>query len=686
MKSKSCCYLALRRHKINVRRLSIAFAALALPFCAPLLRAADAPGWMHAVVNAPIPAHDEKTSAVVLYAEDIITVQPNGKIKRTERRAYKILRPSGKDYGTVVADFDQETRITSMHGWCIPAQGKDYEVKDKDAFETALKGVANGELATDERSKILSIPASDPGNIVGYEIEQDLRPYVLQVTWGFQESIPTAEARYTLQLPAGWEYKASFVNHSDVAPVSIGSNQWQWVVKDVPGIRPEDEMPPWDAMGGLMVMVLSPSGGSQDHSFQTWKDMSIWEAKLTQGRRDPSSEIKQKVANLTASAPTTLAKMQALGKYVQLDIRYVAIELGIGGLQPHPAGDIFAHHYGDCKDKATLMSSMLHEIGVDSYYISINTERGGAAPDRPAMLGWFNHMILAIKLPADVNGDSVVATVNHPTLGRLLIFDPTDDYTPFGQLRGPLQANYGLLITAEGGELLQLPLLKPAANGVRRTAKLAVAADGTLSGDFHETRVGDSANAQRYALRSVNKDTDRVKPIEELASHSLPLFRLTKATVLNLNVMDQPFGWNYSITAEGYAKPAGDLLLVRPRVIGNESSGLLETKEPRKFPVEFYGPSLDTDVFEITLPAGYEMDDLPPAVDVDYSFASYHSKSEMHGNVLRYTRSFELKDVNVPVAQLNDLKKLYRIIASDERNTAVLKPSAMAAAPAKTGQ
>jgi hypothetical protein len=80
------------------------------------------------------------------------------------------------------------------------------------------------------------------------------------------------------------------------------------------------------------------------------------------------------------------------------------------------------------------------------------------------------------------------------------------------------------------------------------------------------------------------------------------------------------------------------------------------------------------------------MDDLPPAVDVDYSFASYHSKSEMHGNVLRYTRSFELKDVNVPVAQLNDLKKLYRIIASDERNTAVLKPSAMAAAPAKTGQ
>jgi hypothetical protein len=462
--------------------------------------------------------------------------------------------------------------------------------------------------------------------------------------------------------------------------VSAGNNQWQWEVSNIPAIRPEDDMPPPEAVRGQMLVMLVPPGGSQQRGFNDWKDMGIWQSKLAQGRRDASPEIKQRVASLTANAPTTLAKMRALATFMQSDVRYVSIQLGIGGFQPHPAGDIFTHRYGDCKDKATLMGSMLHEIGVDSYYIVINTDRGAAAPERPAMLGLFNHMILAIKLPADVNDPSVIAVVNHPSLGRLLIFDPTDEYTPFGQIRGPLQANYGLLVTADGGELLKLPTLIPAASGVRRTAKLTVAADGTLTGDFTETQVGDQAEAQREALHAVKKDADRIKPIESLASQSLSIFRVTKATILNLNVMDQPFGYNYSLTAEGYAKSAGNLLLVRPRVLGSKSSALLETKEPRKFPVEFYGPRLDTDTFDITIPPGYEADDLPPPIDVDYTFASYHSKSQMvNGNVLRYTRTFEVKDVTVPVTQLNDLKKLYRIIAGDERNTAVLKPSSTAA-------
>jgi hypothetical protein len=123
-----------------------------------------------------------------------------------------------------------------------------------------------------------------------------------------------------------------------------------------------------------------------------------------------------------------------------------------------------------------------------------------------------------------------------------------------------------------------------------------------------------------------------------------------------------------------YAKNAGNLLLLRPRVVGSKSSGILETKEPRKFPVEFDGPVRDTDSFEITIPPGYEVDDLPPPVDSEYSFASYHSRTEAKGDVIHYTRTFEVKELSVPVERVEELKKFYRIVASDERNTAVLKP------------
>jgi hypothetical protein len=77
---------------------------------------------------------------------------------------------------------------------------------------------------------------------------------------------------------------------------------------------------------------------------------------------------------------------------------------------------------------------------------------------------------------------------------------------------------------------------------------------------------------------------------------------------------------------------------MRPRVRGNKVLNLLETKEPRQFAIEFEGPVQDTDAFEITIP-GYEVDDMPPPADTDFSFASYHSKTEVHGSVTRYRRT-----------------------------------------------
>jgi len=680
MNNRSCCKPPRRPQATEVRRRAI-FRAAPIVFLTAILAmphkafCGDAPSWMHALTSAPLPDHDEKTDAVLLLSEEILTVQPNGKMKRLTRRVYKILRAGGKDYGVAQADFDAETKVLSMHGWCIPAQGKDYEVKEKDAIETSLPGVTNGELVSDVRAKLLPIPAALPGNIVGYEIEQEERPIVYQDLWMFQRSVPIREARFTLQLPPAWEYKATWLNYSEVKAVSSGNNQWQWTISDVKAIRREDEMPPWRGVAGQMLISFLPPAGSEKKGFQTWSEIGKWEQTLEQGRRDPSPAIKQRVADLTGGKTNTLAKMRALAEFVQHDIRYVAIELGIGGLQPHPAREIYDHHYGDCKDKATLLSSMLAEIGVESYYISVNTTRGAVNAQTPPLMFWFDHEILGIRLPDELQDASLVAIYKHPKLGRILIFDPTDDLTPFGQLRGALQANYGLLVTLDGGDLIELPQLSPSENGVRRTGKFTLSENGTLTGDVTQVHLGDSAAGQRYALQSAVKDADRIKPIEALLSGSLSTFQITKASVASLKETDLPLQYVYTFSSPNYAKTAGDLLLVRPRVIGHESSDLLEKKEPRKYAVEFEGPQRDTNVYDIALPTGYEVDELPPPVDAEYSFGSYHSKTVAEGHSLRYTRTYEIRQLSVPISQMDDLKKFYRIIASDERNTAVLKPA-----------
>ena len=675
MKNKLSCNQVAPLRGIERRKAGPTLAALAFSIfvlSAPA-RASDAPQWMHALVNAPLPEHDEKTDAVLLYFEESISVQANGKIKEIDRAAYKILRPDGRRFGKPQFPFTPDAKITSIHGWCIPAQGKDYEVKDKDTMETGYLDVDGGELYSDLRVKVLNIPAAEPGNLIGYEVEQDGRPYVLQDEWFLQEEVPVAQTRYTLQLPAGWEYKAVWLNHAEIQPVSIGNNQWQWEAKGLPAIRSELDMPPWKGVAGMMILSLVPPGGA-NHGFLNWSEMGSWYSGLTQGRRDATPAIKQEVGSLTGSAPTPLDKMRRLAGFLQRDIRYVAISLGIGGIQPHPAADVFTHRFGDCKDKATLLSSMLKEIGIDSYYVIIHAERGGVTSATPPHIGAFNHAILAIQLPQSVNDPSLRAVLDHPKLGRLLIFDPTDEWTPFGSLRGELQANYGLLVTGDGGELIKLPQLPAELSGVVRTAKLTLSPSGTLSGDFVEQRKGDYATRQRAYLKSVPKDADRIKFLESQISQSLPTFQITKASLVNLNQTDLPFSYEYSLVSQNYAKTAGNLLLVRPRVVGVNSSSLLETKEPRKYPVEFDGPWKNSDTVEIAIPAGYEVDDLPPPVDADYSFASYHSKTETSGNTLKYTRKFEVKELSVPVSKIEELKKLYRIIASDERNNAVLKP------------
>src|SRR5579859_1409 len=679
MKNRSLCSRREREPAIELRGLRVTVLAV----CAmvwPSLAAADAPGWMHALVNASVPAHDDKTDAVEMYSERIVTVQSADKIKTLVREVYKIMRPGGRDLGTVVIPFDAATRISNLHGWCIPAQGKDYEVKEKDGAEVAMPAVQGSELITDVRAKIVHIPAADPGNLIGYEYEQEDHPFVLQDIWYFQSAHPARESHYTLQLPAGWEYKASWLNHGEVKPAQGGNNQWQWVVSGVPAIKNEADMPPHRGVAGQMIVSFVPAGGGQGKTFASWRDMGLWYVDLTRGRREASPEIRQKATALTSSVATPLAKMRALAHFVQRDIRYVAIELGIGGYQPHPAVDVFTHRYGDCKDKATLMASMLKEIGIDSYYVVINSERGAVTQEMPAHMGGFDHAILAIQLPVGVEDASLAAVMPHPKLGRLLFFDPTDELTAFGQLSGPLQANYGLLVTPEGGELVELPQLSSSLNGIVRTAKLTLSPTGTLAGEFKEVRVGDRAAAQRYALKSVTKDADKIKPIETLLARSLSSYRVTKASITNLDQTELPFEFDYSVVSDNYAKSAGNLLLVRPRVVGVKSSDLLETKEPRQYPVVFDGPSRDMDSFEIAMPTGYEVDDLPPPVSADFGFASYHSKVEVSGNVLRYSRTFEVKEPSVPLAKMEDLKRLYRIIANDERNTAVLKPAVPASA------
>jgi hypothetical protein len=237
MRNKLCCSRGRRARATSRSALLLPVCVVVILACAPQALAGDAPQWMHTLLNTSLPNYDEKTDAVVLYSETDVTVLSADKIKTHVREAYKILRPEGRHHGTVFVYFNPHRKVTSLHGWCIPSQGKDFEVKDKDAVEVSLPDIPGSELISDVKAKVLRIPAPDPGNIVGYEYEVEEQPFFLQDVWIFQGTAPTRESHYSVQLPAAWEYKVSWLNHSPVEPTHSGNNLWQWVINEVNGIR-----------------------------------------------------------------------------------------------------------------------------------------------------------------------------------------------------------------------------------------------------------------------------------------------------------------------------------------------------------------------------------------------------------------------------------------------------------------
>ncbi|MFZ1112333.1 MAG: DUF3857 and transglutaminase domain-containing protein [Candidatus Acidiferrales bacterium] len=652
--------------RISAAAVFLLVAALAI---SPPARSANAPDWLAAAAQQPIPSSVPKDAvAVILYSEQQTTVKPNGDIETRYREAYKILRPEGKDYGTAYIYFSKITPITYLKAWSIPADGKVYEVKDHDSVETQMAG---GEFYDDLKVKALAIPAADPGNVVGYEYVQKGRPYIFQDVWDFQERIPVLRALYTLQLPDGWKFASHWANYKEIQPQSSGSNQYTWQVADLPAVAIEDDMPPWRAVAGrLDVKYFSPQNAPQVEQAGSWHDLGLWYSTLVASSRESTPEISAEVATLTAQAKTPLDKIQAITSYMQRQIRYVAIEIGIGGYQPHPAADVFKNQFGDCKDKATLLSSMLKAAGFESYYAVAQVYRGIVQPQFASALS-FNHMILAIRLPADVPTQNLYSVVDDPKLGKLLFFDPTDQYTQLGYLPDYEQDNDVMLIAPDGGQLVHLPVLPPATNRLMRIGQFTLTPTGSLTGQVKEVRWGGPAvDSRAQYLQAAPKD--RAKLVDQFLGTFLDNFQLQQASVGNLTDFSQSFILDYQLAAQNYAKEAGDLIILRPRVLGEKSSDILSGSD-RKYPVEFREATLQTDEFDFTLPAGYTVDALPSPVKIDCGYISYQSKTTLDGNVLRYTRSYQVNKVIVPVQDLKDLRSALGAIAADERSSVILK-------------
>jgi hypothetical protein len=652
-------------------RLTVFTILLAAALVAPasVARAAgdDAPAWLKQAAAAPAPSYDKKVNAVVLLKDVSVSVSSEGRLVTTTNYAVRILAREGRGEAVAAESYLTDSgKVRELHAWLIRPAG---EVKSYGKDETVDLALDPDDVYNERRKRMITAAddASLPGAVFGYQSVVEERTVVPQDAFVFQDGLPALVARYSVTVPAGWRAGGVTFNHAKIEPTVAGST-YTWELRGLPPVEVEPNSPDLSALVPLLAVSYFPPAGSPGRAFETWADVARYMSEIEDPQADINDAVAAKARELTAGAKTELEKIQAVGRYVQ-NVHYISIQTNVargGGYRPHPATEVFAKAYGDCKDKANLMRSMLRAVKIDSYLVSIYSgEPTFVRAEWPSPMQ-FNHCIIAVKVSDETQGPTVV---KHPQLGRLLIFDATDPYTPVGDLPAHEQDSLALIDAKESTELLRMPVTPPDANRLERTTEVTLRSDGSIAATVRERSFGQSAAFARYMFKDLPR-ADYERAIQRFVGSEATGAKFTRIEPADEHA-EGSFALDVEFTAPAYAQTMQNRLLVfKPSVVGHTNTGWL-AEPARKQPVVLK-PKAITETVRFKLPEGFDVDELPDAVKLNSDFGAYTASYEVKDGQLVYTRSLVQRAAVVPVEKYTDVRNFFGRVRASEDTPVVL--------------
>lgn len=623
------------------------------------------PTWLQQAAKATNPTYKKDVPAVVLHHEQNVAMGPNGVLTVTSSWAVKVLTREGKDYADAAVGYLQSAgKVRELRAWLIRQNGlpKFY------GKEETLDRISDPDDIYDEY-RIKSIDASDDadvGMIFGFEAVVEERPLFTQDRFAFQRRLPTLFARYTLAMPTGWLASSVTFNHPEIKP-TVNGTTYSWELRDLAPIPPEPDSLSVANLAPRIVVNYYQSAASA-HVYDSWRDVSRWYTNLSSESLTLDDNIAAKARELTANAKTELERIRAIAEYVQ-SIRYISLDLDVargGGHRPRPANLVLQRGYGDCKDKANLMRTMLKALKIESYLVLIYSGDPAYVRAEWASPRQFNHCIIAVKVGADTVSPAVMT---HEKLGRLLIFDATDPYTQVGDIPDHEQGSLALVAAGMDGDLLRMPTLPPDANKLEREAEVVLGSDGAVSGRIVQRATGQAAAYERAKIRELSASDYRTS-LDRWLSARVAGGSLTKALPTDRKT-DSKFDLDLEFQAPLYAQiMQGRLMMFKPAMVGRLDQ-FTPVEGARMTPIVI-DASAYSETIRIKLPVGFIVDEIPEGGKVESTFGTYTSKYEVANDYLTFTRTLLLKRTIVPPSGYEDVSRFFGVVRGGEASPVVL--------------
>lgn len=571
--------------------------------------------------------------------DEKVTITPDHREISYRHFVVRIINERGKHLAEVKIPYDSTyEKVTSVWARTITPSGKIIEVGKENIRDVSR--YMEYPLYSNSRVKIISMPQVQEGCIVEYKATVESIKLVdkdkFSVIYLLQTNFPIKKQAFTLKIPSSSTVH-NYYRNREYTPGDItlepqvqecGEEKvYSWTFFDVPPLKSEPRSLPVSEINPSFIVT----------NFSSWDQIYKWWKDLYQEKLKPTALLTQTAKSLVSGVKSEEEKLRRIFNFCAKEIRYVAVEYGKAGHEPHRAEDILINKYGDCKDQSMLLVSLLNIAGIEAVPVLISTKDAFSVEENEPAIN-FNHAIVYARL----------------STGQEYFLDPTAETANIGTLPFSDQERMCLVFKDSGPLLVQTPAVKHSALAISMRIR-------EEKGKFYLTRTLSGQGLfnmhQRYFVNYSHPDTIE-QVLLKRAKKILPDARLTAYEIRNQDDVDLPLEIEYAFEGEKFFTKMANIYVPRPFTEVDLNEELI-SKEERSYPLylDFYHTQKTK--IELEIPRDFGIYFLPVALERDSPWIYYKREYVKKESSLIFEEIFLIKKEKVQVAEYPEFKKFY---------------------------
>ncbi len=545
-----------------------------------------------------------------------------------------IFNERGQDFADLAFSEDSHNKLKAIKIRVLDTDGVVVFERRKNDLEKAC-GFGRAGYYDDVCTRYGTFRAQRFPYSVEYEYETESNSLFYLRGCVFQTRIPVLDASFSLLSEKTEIASKTYGLAESVTPV-VGEDGRSrvWRLKDIPALEDIDYLPPGSREPARL--RLTPERFAlEKYRFAggTWAGIGQW---LEEMYRDRYQTEPDDAPAESSGSGHELAR--AIYESVTTDVRYVAIEVGVGGWRPYAASLTEKRGFGDCKDMATLLISRLRHAGIEATPVFVRTRNEG--PMDAAFPNFdFNHVITL----ALVDNDSVW-------------LDATCRDCPYGELpRG--DEDIEVLVQRSGGaRVCRTPGSTAADNTLARTTRGHIGADGIMRFQTELRATGNFALSYRHRLPDLDADETR-RYVDNRFSGAGKQFLIDSYEIENLDHPDLPVIIRIEATMRKAARRIGGTLYCSPFVLSKLGGFEIANLDEREYPLNLFYPETESEEITISWDSALGVDSvvIPSADSLAYPFADVTLEGLVESDRVRFALSKRYHVYQVEPERFEDL-------------------------------